>query len=258
MTGFTVVIPVRFGSTRLPGKPLKLIADKPMFRWVWEQAIASGADRVVVATDDVRIEQAAAEFDAEVVMTRSDHPSGTDRLAEVARLLNIADDELIINVQGDEPLIPPALIGQVAQLLADNPDAQMATLSEPVTDPDQLTDPNLVQLVTDRHGRALYFSRANIPWPRSGPVDGQQLSKTALWQRHIGIYAYRAEFLQQFVSWPPAELEQVEALEQLRALWNGATVMVARACEPSPVGVDTEADLELVRALVHASGKETA
>ena len=250
MTQFTVVIPVRYASTRLPAKPLKLIADKPMFRWVWEQAIASGAGRVIIATDDARIEKAAADFDAEVVMTRGDHLSGTDRLAEVARNLKIADSELIVNVQGDEPLIPPALIRQVAQLLADNPNAPMATLSEPVTDPAQLSDPNLVQVVTDRHGRALYFSRANIPWPRSGPVDQSELSERLLWQRHIGIYAYRAEFLQQFVSWPPAELEQVEALEQLRALWNGAAVMVGQACEPSPIGVDTQADLDQVRALV--------
>ncbi|MBL4622417.1 MAG: 3-deoxy-manno-octulosonate cytidylyltransferase [Immundisolibacteraceae bacterium] len=244
-----MVIPVRYGSTRLPGKPLKLIAGKPMFQWVWQQSIASKAGRVVIATDDVRIEQAAAKFDAEVVMTRSDHLSGTDRLAEVARTLNFADDEVIVNVQGDEPLIPPALISQVAQLLADNPTAQMATLSEPVTDPVQLSDPNLVQVVTDRLGKALYFSRANIPSPRSGPVESEQLIKSSLWQRHIGIYAYRAQFLQEFVSWPPAELEQIEALEQLRALWNGATVMVAQACEPSPIGVDTQADLDQVRAL---------
>ena len=250
MTEFTVVIPVRYGSTRLPGKPLELIADKPMFQWVWQQSIASRAGRVVIATDDVRIEAAAAKFNAEVVMTQSDHPSGTDRLAEVARILNIADNELIVNVQGDEPLIPPALINQVAQLLADHPHGQMATLSEPVTDPAQLSDPNLVQVVTDRDGKALYFSRANIPWPRSGPVDAEQLVVSSLWQRHIGIYAYRAQFLQEFVCWPPAELEQVEALEQLRALWNGATVMVATACEPSPIGVDTQADLDQVRALV--------
>ena len=250
MTEFTVVIPVRYGSTRLPGKPLELIAGKPMFQWVWQQSIASRASRVVIATDDVRIEAAAAKFDAEVVMTQRDHPSGTDRLAEVARILNIADSELIVNVQGDEPLIPPALINQVAQLLADHPNGQMATLSEAVTDPAQLSDPNLVQVVTDRHGKALYFSRANIPWPRSGPVDAEQLVASSLWQRHIGIYAYRAQFLQDFVRWPPAELERVEALEQLRALWNGATVMVATACEPSPIGVDTQADLDQVRALV--------
>ena len=212
--------------------------------------MASGAMRVVLATDDERIQAAADKIAAEVVMTRADHHSGTDRLAEVVQILGLDDDQLIVNVQGDEPLIPPALIRQVAGLLAANTDAQMATLSEPVTDPAQLADPNLVQVVTDIKGRALYFSRANIPWPRSGLPSSQSLAQTGAWQRHIGIYAYRAGFLQRFVDWPVAGIERIEALEQLRALWQGATIMVAAACEPSPVGVDTEADLEQVRSLI--------
>jgi len=244
------VIPVRYGSTRLPGKPLKDIGGKPMFQWVWEQAIASGAERVVLATDDERIQSAALQLKAEVVMTRADHPSGTDRLAEVVRKLELDDEQLVVNVQGDEPLIPPALIRQVVGLLDANGDAEMATLSEPITDPQQLTDPNLVQVVVDKNGRALYFSRANIPWPRAGLPTADGLAKSSAWQRHIGIYAYRSGFLQQFVSWPAAKLEQIEALEQLRALWHGATIMVAPACEPSPIGVDTENDLEWVRSLV--------
>ncbi len=211
--------------------------------------MASGADRVVLATDDQRIEAAAKQIGAEVVMTQADHQSGTDRLAEVANILDLDGQQLVVNVQGDEPLIPPPLIKQVAALLDSNPAAQVATLSEPVTDPAQLDDPNLVQVVADKNGRALYFSRANIPWPRAGLPDSAELKNGQLWQRHIGIYAYRAGFLQQFVAWPVAPLEQVEALEQLRALWNGATIMVEAACQPSPIGVDTPADLELVRGL---------
>jgi len=225
-----------------------------MFQWVWEQAQASGAQRVVLATDDQRIQSAAAALGAEVVMTRADHPSGTDRLAEVVALLGLADDHLVVNVQGDEPLIPPALIRQVAGLLDDNFDAEMATLSETITDPQQLADPNLVQVVTDNRGRALYFSRANIPWPRSGLPSSTVLAETAAWQRHIGIYAYRAGFLRQFVGWPAAPIEQIEALEQLRALWYGTTLMVATACESSPIGVDTDDDLQAVRALVALNG----
>lgn len=241
------MIPVRYGSTRLPGKPLKDIAGKPMFEWVWRQALASGAERVVLATDDSRIESAATDLGAEVVMTRADHQSGTDRLAEVVRILELEDRQTVVNVQGDEPLIPPPLISQVAALLDRFDGAEMATLSEPLTDPRQLGDPNLVKVITDRRGRALYFSRATIPWPRDGLPGAEALNRSKLWQRHIGIYAYRAGFLQQFVDWPAAEIEQTESLEQLRALWNGATIMVATACEPSPIGIDTEADLAAVR-----------
>ena len=221
-----------------------------MFQRVWEQARASGAERVVIATDDERIQSVANALGAQVVMTRADHQSGTDRVAEVVQSLALDDAELVVNVQGDEPLIPPALIVQVAELLATHADAQMATLSEPVTDPAQLSNPNLVKVVTDRRGRALYFSRANIPWPRDGLPAGQTATNTGEWQRHIGIYAYRAGFIKQFVNWQVAPIERIEALEQLRALWHGAVIMVEAACEPSPVGVDTRSDLEKVRALV--------
>lgn len=225
-----------------------------MFQWVWEQARASGAERVVIATDDARIQSVANGLGAQVVMTRKDHQSGTDRLAEVVQSLVFDDDELVVNVQGDEPLIPPALIVQVAELLATHTDAQMATLSEPVTDPAPLSDPNLVKVVTDSRGRALYFSRASIPWARDGLPADQSMENTGAWQRHIGIYAYRAGFIKQFVNWPVAPIERIEALEQLRALWHGAVIMVEAACEPSPVGVDTPSDLAKVRALVaHAA-----
>ena len=235
----------------MPGKPLLDIGGKPMFQWVWEQALASGAQRVVLATDDQRIESAAQRLGAEVVMTRVDHQSGTDRLAEVAEQLDLGAEQLLVNVQGDEPLIPPALISQVAELLHSDPNAEMATLSETVVQVEQLSDPNAVKVVADRNGRALYFSRAAIPWPRAGEPDVAALKATALWQRHIGIYAYRVRFLHRFVSWPPAPLEQTESLEQLRALWNGASIKVEQACEASPIGVDTAADLELVRNLVN-------
>ena len=248
---FIVVIPARHASTRLPGKPLADIGGRPMIHHVWERARASSAARVVIATDDERIAAAARAFGAEVAMTRVDHPSGTDRLAEVARNLALAPQAIVVNVQGDEPLIPPAVIDQVAARLAANEAASIATLSEAITDPAQLRDPNVVKVVSARNGFALYFSRACVPWPRghdwelAGMPEGR-------WQRHIGLYAYRAGFLQRYTSWSPAPPERCESLEQLRALYEGEVIHVSEACESVPAGVDTPADLDALRARLAA------
>ncbi|HSH49675.1 MAG TPA: 3-deoxy-manno-octulosonate cytidylyltransferase [Halomonas sp.] len=257
MTDFIVVIPSRFSSGRLPGKPLADIGGVPMVARVWQQARASGASRLVVAVDDARIRDALEGSGAEVLMTRSDHPSGTDRLAEVAEQLALPDDAIVVNVQGDEPLIPPALIDQVAALLAADPHASVATLAEPIVEVDSLFNANVVKVVADARGRALYFSRAPIPWRREGWGEDRQGSGAALdalrsgnWLRHLGLYAYRAGFLRAFQQWPPAPLETLEQLEQLRALHHGHAIQVGLAAEPHPAGVDTAEDLERVRAIV--------
>lgn len=248
---FTVVIPARYGSTRLPGKPLLDIAGKPMVQRVWEQARLSGAGQVVVATDDPRIEEAATAFGAQVCMTSSDHPSGTDRLQQVAAEMGWANDHIVVNVQGDEPLIPPAVIDQVAANLADNSQAGIATLCEDISSMEELVNPNAVKVVADVRGMALYFSRATIPWPRDAFIkDAQAMPDQGQWSRHIGIYAYRTAFLHEYVTWEPAPLERLEQLEQLRALYNGVGIHIARAVEAVPGGVDTAADLETVRALL--------
>lgn len=247
---FSVVIPARYGSTRLPGKPLLDIAGKPMVQRVWEQARLSGADEVIVATDDERIEQVVSEFGAIVCMTDANHPSGTDRLQQVARLRDWEDDRIVVNVQGDEPLIPPVLIDQVARNLAEHPEAGIATLSEPVRSYAELTNPNAVKVVSDSNGLALYFSRASIPWPRDAFSADSGKMPEGEWHRHIGIYAYRTAFLHRFVSWAPAPLEQLEQLEQLRALYQGERIHVAPALEKVPAGVDTQQDLDAVRQLL--------
>ncbi len=240
---FTVVIPARYASTRLPGKPLAAIGDRPMLQHVWERAAASGAARVVIATDDQRIREAATGWGADALVTRGDHPSGTDRLAEVAAALGLAEDAIVVNVQGDEPLIPPAVIDQVAGNLGQRPWASVATLCEPLADREQLEDPNVVKAVADGSGRALYFSRAPIPYPR----DAGAVSAVP-WRRHIGLYAYRAGFLARFVGWPVAPPEALEQLEQLRALYHGEAIHIADACRPVPGGVDTPEDLARLRA----------
>jgi 3-deoxy-manno-octulosonate cytidylyltransferase (CMP-KDO synthetase) len=246
---FTVVIPARYGSTRLPGKPLLEIAGKPMVQRVWEQARCSAAGQVVIATDDARIADAAQAFGAQVCMTSTDHPSGTDRLQQVAQEMGWPDDHIVVNVQGDEPLIPPVVIDQVALNLADHAQAGMATLCEDITELDELINPNAVKVVSDVRGMALYFSRAPIPWPRDAFAEGQQLMPgQGNWYRHIGIYAYRTGFLHEYVTWQPAPVEQLEHLEQLRALYNGVSIHVARASQSVPGGVDTEEDLNAVRA----------
>ena len=250
---FTVVIPARLRSTRLPGKPLLLIAGKPMIQHVWEQARKSAASRVVIATDDASIVEACKAFGAEVLLTRADHESGTDRLAEVAAHLGLAADAIVVNVQGDEPLIPAVIIDQVAANLAAHPEAGIATLAEPISEPEAVFNPNAVKVVSDRDGLALTFSRAPLPWARDAFARQRDaLPEGVPYRRHIGMYAYRAGFLHDFVSWGPCWLEQTESLEQLRALWHGVRIHVADAIEAPPVGVDTPQDLERVRRLLEA------
>ncbi len=243
---FRIVIPARYASTRLPGKPLLPIAGRPMVEHVWRRALGTGASEVLIATDDDRIASVARAFGADVVMTSADHPSGTDRLAEVARLRHWADDTVIVNVQGDEPLLPPANVIQVAELLAAHPQAAIATLKTPINDADDFQDPNVVKVVSDLHERALYFSRAPIPWPR----DAERISSRAQAWRHIGLYAYRVGPLKQLANLAPSALEMTERLEQLRALENGLLIMIATAREVPGPGVDTPDDLVRVAALV--------
>ncbi len=248
---FTVIIPARFASTRLPGKPLLDIAGKPMIQRVYEQAGRSDAARVVIATDDKRIAECAEKFGAEVCMTSEEHPSGTDRLQETVSMLGLNDSEIVVNVQGDEPLIPPAVINQVASNLAGMPSAGIATLSEPIRDITTLLNPNVVKVVADDQGGALYFSRAPIPWPRDAFSQAPDTFPAGInFQRHIGIYAYRVKLLNDFVTWSPSSLEVTECLEQLRAMQNGVRIHVEEAVELPPAGVDTEADLHRLRELL--------
>jgi len=247
---FTVVIPARFGSSRLPGKPLLEIGGLPMIEHVWQQASASAAQRVVIATDDERIQAVARAFGAEVCMTATDHCSGTDRLQQVAVELGLEQEHIVVNVQGDEPLIPPAVINQVAGDLARHTDAAIATLCEPIDEVDVLLNPNAVKVVSDGQGTALYFSRAPIPWPREQfAAAPHQMPSGERWFRHVGIYAYRTGFLHRYIGWPPAPLEQEEQLEQLRALHHGVRIHVSPACEVVPAGVDTPDDLARLQAL---------
>jgi 3-deoxy-manno-octulosonate cytidylyltransferase (CMP-KDO synthetase) len=247
---FRVVIPARFDSARLPGKVLLPIGGRPMLHWVCERALASGAAQVIVATDDERVRDAATQAGVACVMTAATHRSGTDRIAEAARTLNWAATDIIVNLQGDEPLMPPALIGQVARLLQDHPDADIATLAAPVTSAAEFLDPNAVKVVVAEDGRALLFSRAPIPWDRDGARDGvpgPESYRGAL--RHIGLYAYRVQALQRLLQWPPGPLELREKLEQLRALAQGMQIRVALASERPGMDVNTAADLEQIRSL---------
>ena len=244
---FVVVIPARYQSTRLPGKPLADIHGKPMIQWVAERALQAGAERVIVATDDERVARAVALPGVEVCMTSPHHQSGTERLAEVCELYAFPPETIIVNVQGDEPLIPPAIIRQVAENLAQAA-APMATLAVPMSE-EELFNPNAVKVVMDRHGYALYFSRAPIAWERDGFAQTPPIVRHAH-ARHLGIYAYRAGFIRQYVGWQPSELEQIEALEQLRVLWHGERIHVAIALETPPAGVDTPEDLARVQAFL--------
>lgn len=247
---FDVIIPARYGSSRLPGKPLADIGGKPMVQRVYERASESGAERVVVATDDSRVANVVKAFGGQVCMTAPDHASGTDRLQEVTKKLALTEERILVNVQGDEPLIPPAVIDQVARNLANNRAAGVATLAEPIDTLEDFCNPNIVKVVADASGLARYFSRAPIPWPRDAFAEDVRVLPEGLNpRRHIGIYAYRAGLLDLFVSWPMAPLERFEALEQLRFLYHGHAIHVADACEEVPGGVDTAADLERMRAL---------
>lgn len=249
MTGFAVVIPARMASSRLPGKPLADIAGVPMVVRVARQALQSQASQVLVATDHAEVQAACWAHGIEVVMTHADHASGTDRLAEVAEQLALADDAVLVNVQGDEPLIDPALINRLAGLLEDAA-LPMATLAHPIADAAEMFNPNVVKAVVDSHGRALYFSRAPIPFARDAFATGRDSLPDGLpVLRHIGMYAYRAGFLRTYARLAPAPLETFEALEQLRALWYGYPIAVATVDAAPAPGVDTPEDLARVRQL---------
>ena len=256
---FTVVIPARMASSRFPGKALAQIHGKPMIQHVYEKAVKSGAKSVIIATDHIEIKEAAEKFGAQVCMTALHHPSGTDRISEVAEQFAFADEDILVNVQGDEPGMPPENIHQVALNLYLQEKADMATLCWPIVSGSELFSPNQVKVVTDINHYALYFSRAPIPWSReqfprmleSASVLGKAPAAPSLstgWFRHLGIYAYSVGFIKQFVNLPVAELEKTECLEQLRALYQGYKIHVAIAQALPPIGVDTPEDLEKVRA----------
>lgn len=253
MSGFTVLIPARLASTRLPDKPLADIEGLPMVVRVARQAAFSGARRCVVAADDPRIVEACARHAVEAILTHQDHASGSDRLAEACTLLGLTGDDIVVNVQGDEPLIPPALIGAVARTLAERADCVMSTAAHPIGQWGEFLNPNVVKVVVDHQATALYFSRAPIPWwrdgmPETAAEDGPLPEPSPL--RHIGIYAYRAGFLRRFPGLGQAAVETCESLEQLRVLWHGERIAVHQAEERPGPGVDTPEDLERVRAIV--------
>lgn len=244
---FHVIIPARFASTRLPGKPLLEISGRPLIQWVWQSAVASGADSVLVATDDERIRNAAAGFGAECMMTSAGHSSGTDRIAEAVRARGLPADAVVVNLQGDEPAMPAAVISGVAQALHDVSGSDIATAVAPIETQREFLDPNCVKALRALDGRALYFSRAPVPWPRDNIAADGPASHAGAW-RHIGIYAYRVRSLLQFAAWPPTPLETTEKLEQLRALEHGMHIHLLALGQAPPAGVDTPADLDRVRA----------
>ena len=253
---FRVVIPARYASVRLPGKVLLPIGGKPMLQRVHERAARVGALELLIATDDERIARTARAFGAQVLMTAASHRSGTDRIAEVARAAGWAADDIVVNLQGDEPLMPAALVQQVAALLESGPRADMATLATPIASVAELLDPNAVKVVCDAEGRALYFSRAPIPWNRAGAAAGPAgQTDPGGARRHVGLYAYRVGALLRLAALPPSALEMREQLEQLRALENGLAIRVADALEPPGPDVNTLADLERVAAVLTAASR---
>ncbi len=254
---FSVIIPARYASSRLPGKPLREINGKPLIQYVFECARQSGAAQVIVATDDERIRRVAEDFGAQVCMTSAQHLTGTDRLAEVVKKSGFADEQIVVNLQGDEPLVPASIIRQVAANLHARTQASMATLCEPIGVAADLFNPSIVKVVMDSQGYALYFSRAPVPWDRIAFSNHQQkLPLQHFYYRHIGLYAYRVDFLKEYVRWPACYLEEAESLEQLRVLWNGKKIHVAEATEASGPGVDTEEDVSRVAALM-SSGTQS-
>jgi len=251
---FIVVIPARFQSSRLPGKVLADICGKPMIQWVVEKALHSGAEKVIVATDNEEVANAVMMFGGEVCRTRADHQSGTERLAEVMETYQFDDDQIIVNVQGDEPFIPSENIAQVAKNLTNQQrtnqqQARMATLAVHITDVEEAFNPNAVKVLCDKDGYALYFSRATVPYDRTRFLNNDSIQEIGdFYLRHIGIYAYRAGFIKDYVNWPASQLEQIESLEQLRVLWQGEKIHVDVAKARLPVeGVDTPEDLEKAR-----------
>lgn len=239
-----IIIPARYPSTRLRGKPLVDVGGKPLLERVYDCARATGAKSITVATDDERIRRAAEGFGADVCMTAATHASGTDRLGEAVQMLGLGPQEIVVNLQGDEPLMPPALVRSVAETLARRGDAVVATAAHPITDAQTLNNPNAVKVVCDKDGYALYFSRAAIPWPRTYMSGG---GGTVQALRHIGLYAYRAGFIARFCGWGTCAIEEAEQLEQLRVLWHGERIVVSVTEEAPPIGVDTPEDLERVR-----------
>jgi 3-deoxy-manno-octulosonate cytidylyltransferase (CMP-KDO synthetase) len=249
---FHVIIPARFASTRLPGKPLLLIGGRPLIQWVWQSAVDSGAASVLVATDDERIRTAAAKFGADCVLTSPHHVSGTDRIAETARNKDFAAEDIVVNLQGDEPMMPAAAIAGVAQALREVAGSEISTAVAPVQTLREFLDPNCVKALRARDGRALYFSRAPVPWPRDSIAAERPTAFRGAW-RHIGIYAYRVRSLLQFSAWQPTALELTEKLEQLRALEHGMHIHLVTLPEAPPAGIDTPEDLERVRAVLKSS-----
>lgn len=254
MLRFVAIIPARLASTRLPRKPLADIDGVPMVIRVARRAAESGASDVIVATDSDEVLQACAAFDVHALLTSAAHPTGTDRLAQAAELLGLSDDTLVVNVQGDEPLIPPAAVRRVAELLSQRADCAIATVAHPISDAQEFFNPNVVKVVVDAQGRALLFSRAPIPWSRDAFSATAMPSPSHLPSgfaalRHVGLYAYRSDFLRAFPRLSRAPIEEIEALEQLRALWHGYRIAVGELPEPLPPGVDTESDLAHVRSL---------
>jgi len=248
---FNVISPARFASTRLHGKPLLDIHGQPMIYWTWQQAIKSGAQRVVIATESAEVQAVCEAFGAQVCLTDSRHQSGTERIAEVIDQLRIMDDEIIVNVQGDEPMLPPELIHQVAQALAGRHDVFMATLCEPIEDLETVFNPHAVKVSRNVNNFAINFSRAPLPWARDQfAVEPKTLPDNWHYKRHIGLYAYRAGFVKRYIAWPECSLEQVERLEQLRVLWHGERILVEDALCEAGVGVDTQEQLEKVRRLM--------
>jgi 3-deoxy-manno-octulosonate cytidylyltransferase (CMP-KDO synthetase) len=250
---FHVIIPARFSAARLPGKPLLSIGDRPLIQWVWQCAQRSGAASVIIATDDLRVFDSAKAFGADVEMTSPQHASGTDRIAEVARAKGFAPDDVVVNLQGDEPMMPAAVVQEVAAALTARPQIDIATAVAPIKSLAEFLDTSCVKALRARHGRALYFSRAPVPWPRDSITAGLPSRFSGAW-RHIGIYAYRVHSLLQFASWPPTPLEEAEKLEQLRALENGMRIHLVTLAEAPPPGVDTPEDLKRVRAVLAAAG----
>jgi len=244
---YVIVIPARYDSVRLPGKPLRLIGSAPMIEHVWRAARLSGASEVVVATDDERILEVVEGFGGRAVMTRRDHASGSDRIAECAGVMGWDGGQLIVNLQGDEPEMPPACLDQVAELLAGDPGAAAATLYRPIDSAEEVGDPNAVKVVVSERGQALYFSRSPIPYARGHASVGEALQAGHRWYRHIGLYCYRLAALRSFAAQAPTPLERAEHLEQLRFLEYGERIVIAEASRPIPAGIDTEADLAKVR-----------
>ena len=252
---YTIIIPARMHSTRLPGKPLADIAGKPMVVRVAERARLTSASRIIVATDHPDIVNACEEHGVDAVLTRSDHPTGTDRISEVCRKLGLDDGELVVNIQGDEPLIPPAVVDQVASLLAQKPGCAIATAAHPIASLEDFLNPNVVKVELNAMGQAMTFSRAPLPWPRDAfKAAEKHLPEGFSALHHIGLYAYRVRFLKEFPELPPAPIETMESLEQLRALWNGEQIAVLVLDEALPPGVDTEEDLERVRKVYKQGG----